>query len=75
MLESDCTVKGFELGDVVYIRGRITAFCKTPWGYGIQIAATPIDAKGNKVDGTVDSYWVDPRHAVNASTVKQEVKQ
>jgi len=75
MLESDCTVPGFELGDIVYIRGRVVAAVKCPWGYGCQLVAQPIDAQGNRLEGTVDTYWVDPRQAVNAATVKAEVRK
>lgn len=73
-LQSDCAVKGFAIGDVVYIRGRVVATCKCPWGYGNQIAAQPIDKAGNKLDGTVGVYFIDPRHAVNAETVRAELR-
>lgn len=75
VLGTDCAVPGFNIGDTVYIRGRIVALCKCPFGYGKQIAAQPIDASGNRLDGTVGVYFIDPRHAVNAAVVKSEVRQ
>jgi len=74
MLESDCTVPGYALGDLVYIRGRVVAMCKCPWGEGSQIAAVAIDPKGNPIDPQ-RTYWVSPGHAINAATVKAEVKR
>jgi hypothetical protein len=76
MLESDCTVPGFELGDIVYIRGRVVALCKTPWGPpDVQIAAQAIDSNGNVLGDHERVYWVDPKQAVNAATVKAEIRR
>jgi hypothetical protein len=74
MLQTDCAVPGYALGDTIYIRGRVVAFCRCPWGEGIQIAATAIGPDGKPLDPE-RTYWVDPGHAVNAATVKSEVKR
>lgn len=74
MIESDCTVPGFAVGDAVYIRGRVVGFCRCPWGYGVQIAAVAIDAKGNPVGEHDRVYFVSPDQAVNAATIKQEAR-